>query len=69
MVWVFLRLIWAEWSSRVTGSLSAILVLVGLGNQRSGGFWCENSGRFRHPIWYLAAGRSVRLSGSVFGMG
>ncbi len=27
----FLRLVWAEWSSRVTGPLSAILVLAGLG--------------------------------------
>lgn len=29
-VWTFLRLIWGEWASRVTGSLSAILVLLGL---------------------------------------
>jgi hypothetical protein len=28
--WTFLRLIWGEWASRVTGSLSAILVLIGL---------------------------------------
>ena len=27
----FLRLVWGEWSSRVTGSLSATLVLLGLG--------------------------------------
>jgi hypothetical protein len=28
--WTFLRLVWNEWSTRVTGSLSAILVLLGL---------------------------------------
>lgn len=30
-IWNFLRLIWSEWASRVTGSLSAILVLLALG--------------------------------------
>jgi hypothetical protein len=30
-IWTFLCLVWSEWSSRVTGSLSAILVLLGLG--------------------------------------
>lgn len=29
--WTFLRLIWGEWASRVTGSLSAVLLIVGLG--------------------------------------
>jgi hypothetical protein len=30
-VWIFLRLVWGEWASRVTGSLSAVLLLLGLG--------------------------------------
>ncbi len=34
----FLRLVWGEWSSRVTGSISALLVLVGLGMSFAGAF-------------------------------
>ena len=30
-VWIFLRLVWSEWASRVTGSISAVLVLLALG--------------------------------------
>ncbi len=30
-VWTFLRLVWGEWASRVTGSLSAVVLLLGLG--------------------------------------
>ena len=29
-IWTFLGLVWGEWSSRVTGSISAVLVLLGL---------------------------------------
>jgi hypothetical protein len=37
-LWTFLRLVWSEWASLVTGSLSAVLVLLGLGISLAGTF-------------------------------
>jgi hypothetical protein len=56
-VWIFLLLIWDEWSSLVTGSLSAILVLLGIGISVSGalGFHFESESWVQIASWILAA--------------
>jgi hypothetical protein len=53
----FLRLVWAEWSSRVTGSLSALLVLLGLGISITSAFGIKipSEGIIQLATWLLAA--------------
>lgn len=52
-----MRLVWGEWASRVTGSLSAVLVLVGLGVSVSGalGYDVPQSSIIQLGTWLLAA--------------
>lgn len=54
---VFLRLVWGEWASRVTGSLSAILVLLGLGINIAGAFGVKIPANsvIQLGTWLLAA--------------
>ena len=56
-VWTFLRLVWSEWASRVTGSLSAILVLLGLGISLAGAFGVQvpAASIIQLATWFLAA--------------
>ena len=56
-VLAFLGLVWAEWSSRVTGSLSAMLVLLGLGLSIAGAFGATVPGEsiIQIATWTLAA--------------
>jgi hypothetical protein len=56
-VWTFLRLVWAEWASRVTGSSSAVLVLLGLGISLAGtlGWKIPAESVVQLGIWTLAA--------------
>jgi hypothetical protein len=54
---MFLGLVWAEWSSRVTGSFSALLVLLGLGLSIAGAFGATVLGEsiIQVATWTLAA--------------
>jgi hypothetical protein len=56
-VWTFIRLIWGEWASRVTGSLSAVLVLAGLGVSLAGTFGARipSDSIIQLGTWLLAA--------------
>jgi hypothetical protein len=53
----FLRLVWAEWSTRVTGSLSAVLLLLGLGISVTSAFGVTipSEGIIQLATWLLAA--------------
>ena len=54
---IFLGLVWAEWSSRVTGSFSALLVLLGLGISIAGAFGLKipSESIIQLATWALAA--------------
>jgi hypothetical protein len=67
-VWTFLRLVWAEWSSRVTGSLSAILVLLGLGINVAGAFGAHipADSIIQLGTWILAAICGAQAAYSVW---
>jgi len=56
-VGTFLRLVWGEWSSLVTGSLSAVLVLIGLGISIAGavGAKIPADSIIQFGTWVLAA--------------
>jgi len=56
-IWTFLRLVWGEWASRVTGSLSAILLLLGLVISIAGAFGVRvpADSIIQFAIWILAA--------------
>jgi hypothetical protein len=56
-IWTFLRLVWGEWSSRVTGSLSAVLVLLGFGISIAGitGSKIPHDSTIQLATWILAA--------------
>jgi hypothetical protein len=56
-IWTFLGLVWSEWSSRVTGSLSAVLVLLGLGISVAGvaGVTVPAVSIIQIATWLLAA--------------
>jgi hypothetical protein len=53
----FLRLVWGEWSSRVTGSLSALLVLLGLSISIASAFGAKipSESIIQITTWFLAA--------------
>jgi hypothetical protein len=56
-IWIFLHLVWGERASRVTGSLSAILVLLGLGISVAGAFGAKipADSAIQLGTWLLAA--------------
>jgi hypothetical protein len=64
----FLRLVWAEWSSRVTGSLSALLVLLGLGISIASarGIVIPSEGIIQLATWLLAAVCGIQAAFSVW---
>jgi hypothetical protein len=66
--WTFLRLIWGEWASRVTGSLSAFLVLFGLGVSTAGAFGASIPGAsiLQVASWIFAAMCGVLAAHSVW---
>jgi hypothetical protein len=68
-VWTFLRLVWSEWASRVTGSLSAVLVLLGLGISLAGTFGAQipAASIIQLATWLLAAACGGQAAYAVWG--
>jgi hypothetical protein len=64
----FLGLVWAEWSSRVTGSLSALLVLLGLGLSIASAFGVTipNDALIQTATWILAAACGGQAAYSIW---